>query len=128
MSKLLVVVGSCSLTMAMFVLVPFSRPVQAEWYVAGQVGPNLPADFSSVRLSGGGTTVAVSDLDLQTSVAYGGKVGYYFASVKWLGIETEVFNATPHIKQQDWVISGNFGTSPPITLPGIYNRMLTWAR
>lgn len=53
MKRLLFIVGSpCSLTIAMFVLVPFSRPVQAEWYVAGQVGANHPADISDVRLSG----------------------------------------------------------------------------
>ncbi|MDF0652644.1 MAG: outer membrane beta-barrel protein [Nitrospira sp.] len=123
MSRLLFLVGYCSLTIAMFVFVPFSRPVQAEWYVAGQVGANLPADFSNVRWSAGGAGVTGNDLDLQTSVVYGGKVGYYFDSVKWLGIETEVFNATPHIEQQDWIIGGvNLGTQP-----GIYNRTLTWA-
>ena len=99
MSRLLFIVGSCSLTIAMSVFVLFSRPVQAEWYVAGQVGANLPADLSNVRWSAGGATVAGNDLELQTSVVYGGKVGYYFDSVKWLGIETEVFNATPHINQ-----------------------------
>jgi opacity protein-like surface antigen len=54
---------------------------------------------------------------------YGAKLGYYFDSLKWLGLETEVFNATPHIKQQNWTINGlNLGT-----LPGINNRVLTWA-
>jgi opacity protein-like surface antigen len=54
---------------------------------------------------------------------YGAKLGYYFDSLKWLAVETEVFNATPHIKQQDLTINGvNLGT-----LPGINNRVLTWA-
>ncbi len=54
---------------------------------------------------------------------YGGKLGYYLDSMKWLGVETEVFNATPHLKQQDWIIGGvNIGT-----VPGISNRVLTWA-
>lgn len=92
-------------------------------YVAGQVGANLPGDLTNVRGSAGGLSGTVSDLDLQTSIVYGGKVGYYFDSVKWLGIETEVFNATPHVKQQEWVIDGiNVGT-----VPGSYNRVLTWA-
>lgn len=100
-----------------------SQPVHAEMYVAGQVGANLPGDLTNVRGSAGGLSLQASDLDLQTSIVYGGKVGYYFDSVKWLGIETEVFNATPHIKQQDWVIDGiNIGT-----VQGSYNRVLTWA-
>lgn len=109
--------------MGMLVSVFFVRSAQAEWYVAGQVGANLPADLSDVQWSAGGASVSGNDLALQTSLVYGGKVGYYFDSVKWLGVETEVFNATPHIKQQNYTIGGfNFGT-----VPGLYNRMLTWA-
>ncbi|WHZ28074.1 MAG: hypothetical protein OJF51_002872 [Nitrospira sp.] len=100
-----------------------SQPAHSEMYVAGQVGANFPADLSNVEWRAGGANVAGNDLELQTSLVYGGKVGYYFDSVKWLGIETEVFNATPHIKQQNWVINGvNVGT-----VQGIYNRVLTWA-
>lgn len=92
--------------MGLLGLVLFSRPAQAEWYVGGQVGANLPADLSDVQWSAGGASVSGNDLELQTSLVYGGKVGYYFESVKWLGIETEVFNATPHIKQQNYTIGG----------------------
>ena len=59
MGRLLFIIGSRSLYVCMiatFVFVLFSRPVQAEWYVAGQVGANLPADFSNVRWSAGGAT------------------------------------------------------------------------
>jgi opacity protein-like surface antigen len=65
-------------------------------------------------------------------VQYGAKAGYYFDSLKtmqppaWqhfrLGVETEVFNSTPHIKQQDITIGGvNVGTA------GFTNRVLMWA-
>lgn len=107
----------------MLALVLFSRPVLAEVYVAGQVGANVPADLSEVEWSLGGATASGNDLSLQTSFVYGAKLGYYFDRLKWLGIETEVFNATPHLNQQNYVINGvSLGT-----LPGISNRVLTWA-
>ncbi|MDH4081768.1 MAG: porin family protein [Nitrospira sp.] len=118
-----------AVAMGLLGLVLFSRPAQAEWYVAGQVGANLPADLSNVQWSSGGASVSGNDLELQTSLVYGGKIGYYFEPVKWLGIETEVFNATPHVKQQDWIIGG-IPLAPALglpTIPGIYNRVLTWA-
>ena len=96
-------------------------------YVAGQVGVNIPYSFSNVEYSALGVTLGGNDLALQNSLMYGAKAGYYFDTVKWqnfnLGIETEVFNATPHIKQQNLTIAGvNFGTQP-----GLTNRVLTWA-
>ena len=98
-------------------------PAEAEVYVAGQVGANLPQDLSDVQWSVGGATAPGNDLALQTSIVYGGKLGYYLDSMKWLGVETEVFNATPHLNQQNWIVGGvNIGT-----VPGISNRVLTWA-
>lgn len=101
-------------------------PVQAEMYVAGQVGANIPRDLSNVEWSAGGVTVGGNDLSLQNSLMYGAKAGYYFDSLKFqnvnLGLETEVFNSTPHIKQQDITIGGiNAGAA------GFTNRVLTWA-
>jgi opacity protein-like surface antigen len=70
----------------------------------------------------------LSDHSLQTSLAYGAKVGHYFDRLPWLGMELEVFNAHPHIKQQDVTI-----TAPPpggsITFlsPGATIRMTTLA-
>jgi opacity protein-like surface antigen len=95
-------------------------------YVAGQVGVSLPNSFSNVEGVGTLTGLTVSDLSLHNSVMYGAKIGYYFDSMKWLGVETEVFNSTPHIKQQTATVS--FGGAPataPIT--GQDLRVLTWA-
>jgi opacity protein-like surface antigen len=101
-------------------------PVQAEMYVAGQLGVNIPQDASNVELSAGGGSIGLSNLALQNSLMYGAKAGYYFDSLKWqnfnLGLETEVFNSTPHIKQQEVTALGTTGT-----LPGLTNRVLTWA-
>ena len=109
--------------MGVLCLTLFSRPLQAEVYVAGQVGVNIPYSLTNVEWSAGGVTLGGNDLSLQNSVMYGAKFGYYFDSLKWLGVETEVFNATPNVKQQNLTIGGiNFGTAPELDF-----RVLTWA-
>ena len=123
MRRLGLLVGLSSIAVGIFCL---TLPVQAEMYVAGQVGANIPRNASSVEYSAGGVTVGGNDLSLQNSLMYGAKVGYYFDSLKFqnfnLGVETEVFNSTPHIKQQDFTVGGvNIGTA------GFTNRVLTWA-
>lgn len=115
----------CSLLLLSLAL--SSLPAKAEMYVAGQVGANIPSSLSNVEYSAFGVTVGGNDLSLQDSLMYGAKAGYYFDSLKFqnfnLGVETEAFNATPHIKQQNYTIGGvNLGT-----LPGLTNRVLTWA-
>lgn len=73
-------------------LLPFQS--SAEMYVAGMVGYTSPNDLSNIKGTGGGSALSLSDLALQDSIAYGGKVGYYFPQIKWLGIETEPYNTT----------------------------------
>lgn len=124
--------GSWSVTrcspviMGMLALLLFSRPVQAEPYIAGQIGVHMPNDASNVTWGGVGADVGGSDLALQNSLMYGAKLGYYFDQVTLgkfnMGVETEVFNATPHLKQQGATIGGITST-----LSGLTNRVLTWA-
>jgi len=123
MRRLRLLVGLSSVAMGVFCL---TLPVQAEMYVAGQVGANIPQDASNVEYSAFGITLGGNDLALQNSLMYGAKAGYYFDSLKFqnfnLGLETEVFNSTPHIKQQDFTVGGvNIGSA------GFTNRVLTWA-
>lgn len=96
-----------------------STPAQAEVYVAGQVGVSLPNSFSNVEGVDTLTGLTLSDLSLHNSVMYGAKIGYYFDSMKWLGVETEVFNSTPHVKQQ--TVTASFG-GPSATIPNTDNR------
>jgi opacity protein-like surface antigen len=72
----------------------------AEWYVAGQVGPTFADKLANIEGTGplSGLAPVASDWDLKNSVAYGAKLGY-FGGHSWLGLEGEVFNTTPHIKQ-----------------------------
>jgi opacity protein-like surface antigen len=104
-----------------------STSAKAEMYVAGQIGAHLPSNYSNVQWSVGGVSVRGNDLSLQNSLMYGAKMGYYFDSVKLegfnLGVETEVFNATPHVQQQNWRV----GTTNLGTLPGVNNRVLVWS-
>jgi opacity protein-like surface antigen len=103
-----------------------STPVQAEVYVAGQVGVSIPNRFSNIQGVESNVGLTVSDLSLQNSFIYGAKLGYYFDSMKWLGLETEVFNSTPHIKQQDAAISVP-GFSGTLNLAGTSLRVLNWS-
>ncbi len=104
---------------------------QAEMYVSGQVGATLPHSLSNVEVSDpsiglpAGSTF--SNLDLKTSMMYGAKLGYYFESMKWLGVETEVFNTTPHVKQQPVTVTAPGIGTGTFDVPGAYLRVLTWA-
>jgi len=110
-------------------MVASSNLANAEMYVAGYVGLNVPNNASQVDLKVDQTLsppTALNALDLENSLVYGGKLGYYFDSIKTLGIETEVFSTTPNIEQQ----SSNFlqsGQAPlPFDLPGARLRVTTW--
>jgi opacity protein-like surface antigen len=104
-------------------LLPSYSP--AEFYVAGMAGYNAPNDLTDIKGTGGASALSLSDLELQSSAAYGGKVGYFFPGANWLGVETEVYNTTPHVKQQRATVSG-FGLSVPGTVTGFHLRVLTW--
>ena len=107
-----------------FLFFPFQS--SAEMYVAGMVGYTSPNDLSNVKGTGGASGLSLSDLALQDSIAYGAKFGYYFPQIKWLGIETELYNTTPDVKQQPVTVSG-FGISVPAgTQPGFDLNVLTW--
>jgi opacity protein-like surface antigen len=75
---------------------------QAEFYIAGQAGYSMPNDFENVqgRNSSGTVTDQATDLEMESSILYGGKVGYFFDSLQWIGIEAEAFTVRPDLKQQ----------------------------
>ena len=106
--------GICATTLwlsSLFLVVPTAY---GETYIAGQLGVALPpvgGGFTGVDVNSEfflqGTTH--SDLDLSTSFMFGGKVGHYFDSVRWFGLEAEVFHTTPHIEQQTHTFQGQRG-------------------
>jgi len=93
---------------------------QAEPYIAGMVGATFEAkssdiEFKDSRLVPGITS---SNLDHDPSVAYGGKVGYFFESLPWLGGEIEGYSSTPDMKQQ----------AATITIPNVGNLPTTFTK
>ena len=108
-------VGLCCLMLS-------GRSAQAEMYVAGQIGYTSPNDLSSVQGVGSISGLHFSDLKLQDSIVYGAKAGYYLPSMNWLGVETELFNTSPHVKQQPITVLGV--TAPA---PGFDLNVFTWA-
>lgn len=115
--------------LSVFVLVSLSltlisSPAEAEMYVAGQVGLNLPHSLSNVEDSRGGVTFDENDQSLKSSVMYGAKLGYYFESLKWLGVETEIFKTTPYLRQQHVTTLGGLNF---LTAPGAHLSVWTWA-
>lgn len=112
-------------------IVLFAPQAYAESYVAGQFGVTLPSisgGLTDNELTGvfppGSTT---SDQSLKTSVLYGAKVGHYFRAAPWLGLEAEVYNTTPHIKQQFITFSVPPIPDQSINVSGVNFRVLTLA-
>lgn len=99
----------------------------ADWYVSAQAGITVPQDIEKVEGAGGGAGVSVTDLELQTSIMYGGKLGVFFpGKFNWLGIEGELFNANPHLKQQTVTTTTSSGTTTGSN-PGAHLRVTTAA-
>lgn len=73
---------------------------RAEWYVAPQVGVNFADRLDAVRGTGSLSGLDAPNFDLQNSLAYGAKLGYYPQHGK-LGVELDVLHSTPHIKNLD---------------------------
>jgi len=113
-------------------VVLFSPLAYAETYVAGQFGVTLPSigggltdnDLTGVSFIPGAT---ISDQSLKTSGLYGVKLGHYFQSVPWLGLEAEAYNTTPHIKEQTVTFSGPSGPIDSLNFPGVNLRVFTIA-
>jgi opacity protein-like surface antigen len=94
-------------------------PASAEMYVAGFGGVNFADRINSIAGTGSqaGFSGPLADFDLQNSITYGAKVGY-FPGHSWYGIEGEVFQTTPHIK-------GFPRTVDAEATPGAYFRVTT---
>ncbi|HKY72347.1 MAG TPA: outer membrane beta-barrel protein [Nitrospira sp.] len=118
---------------AAMISIPLLAPsAKAEWYVAGQFGVTLPSlggGLSNIDVGSpfiAGTTH--SDLALKNSILYGGKIGYYFRSARWFGLETEVFNTNPHIKEQTHTFNNPSGVPvASATLQGAHLGVTMWS-
>jgi hypothetical protein len=90
-----------------------AQAAQAEWYTGLYTGANFADDLHNVDGTGGLAGLSAPDFDLKNSVVYGAKLGNYFGH-SWFGVEGEVFNSTPHVKNLD-------------DIPGFHLRVTTLA-
>jgi len=109
----------------------FVSGASAESYIAGHVGFVLAENLlgaTSTSLNTAGITpgTKISDLDLFDAYMYGAKLGYFSATRPWLGVETEVYSATPHVPQQIVIVAVP-GSATGATLPGTSLRITTVA-
>lgn len=119
------------LLLSLFLVVPTAH---GETYIAGQFGfavPGLGGGLSDGDITSSfflpGTTHG--EFELSTSLMFGGKVGHYFNSARWIGIEAEVFHATPHIDQQVHTFQNPSvpGVTASATFQGANFRVVTLA-
>jgi opacity protein-like surface antigen len=113
--------------LALLIPIVLSAPqAYAETYVAGQFGMTFPES-----LSGGKATqdflggLDVSDQPLKNSLMLGAKLGHYFSRARWIGIESGISFANPHIKEGVLTLSNSNGSASG-TFSGIHQRMIIW--
>jgi opacity protein-like surface antigen len=106
-----------------------SASALAETYIAGQLGASFPFPASGIETTGTGVAPGTtgSDLALKNGFAFGGKLGHYFDSLPWLGLETEAFTTNPHIKQQTVFVKEPGVGAGPVATSGSYFNVTTWA-
>jgi len=106
----------------------FAPHAYAESYVAGQLGMTFPQSLSNgeVTQHGIGGIDISSDQSLKNSLMLGAKLGHYFSRARWIGIETGLSFANPHIKAGSLTFSGPGGSLTTGTLPGVHQRMIIW--
>jgi opacity protein-like surface antigen len=95
----------------------------AEWLIGGTVGATIPnglTDTSGTGLQGG----TLNTFTQQTTLSYGGKVGYFFERYKWLGLDMDVSNSTPNINAKQASVTGGTGLGAN---NGQNLRMTTWS-
>jgi outer membrane protein W len=106
--------------------VPAAR---AETYIAAQAGYTIPRDTARGRATdpenaGLPAGTSVGPVKLDGSPLYGMKLGHYFESVRWLGVELETFVTTPHRPQQHIKLGvPGMGTVHYVE-PGATNRLI----
>ena len=116
-----------SLLALLMPIVLFAPQTYAETYVAGQFGMTFPQALSSgdVTQHGIGGLTIDSDQSLKNSLMLGAKLGHYFTRARWIGIETGLSFANPHVKEGSLTLSGPGGSASGI-FPGVHNRMIIW--
>jgi opacity protein-like surface antigen len=98
-----------------------------ERYVVVFGGFSLAQSFTNVHGLGDTASVNVSDLSLARSGIGGLKLGFSPSTAKWMAIETEVFYASPHFKEQSVTVTGPDGDKATGEFSGSRTRVATLA-
>jgi outer membrane protein W len=120
---------SMVLCMAIAFSVVSALPALAETYVSGMVGATLAPDTVRGRVNdpsfvGLPEGTSISNVQLNSSIMYGAKIGHYFNSLPWLGVELEAFVTTPHRPAQRLLLNApGIGTIQQDE-PGATNRIV----
>ncbi len=110
-------------------IVLFAPQAYAETYVAGQVGMTFPQALSSGHVTQHSTAnldLDLSDQSLKNSLMLGVKLGHYLTKVPWVGIETGLSFANPHVKAGSLTFSNSVGSATVDGLAGLSHRMIIW--
>ncbi len=104
-------------------------PAFAETYVSGMVGATLAPDTVRGRVNdpsfvGLPEGTSISNVQLNSSIMYGAKVGHYFNSMPWLGVELEAFVTTPHRPAQRLTLNAPGVGTIQQDEPGATNRLV----
>ena len=97
--------GRAGIAGLLFFLVatPYAYP---EAYIGGQLGSTVAGkSLTGVELTEFSPAGTMSDRALANSAMFGIKAGYYFPRARWFGLETELYQTNPHIKQQSTTVS-----------------------
>lgn len=100
----------------------------AETYLAGQAGYTFAGHTARGRAvdptyAGLPAGTSISSVKLDDSFLYGIKLGHYFDSVPWLGVEVEAFATTPHRPQQRLTLGVPGAGTITHEEPGATNRL-----
>lgn len=104
----------------------------AETYIAGQVGYTVAQDTTRGKVTDPGLVglpagTTASNTTLNNSLMYGMKLGHYFDSTPWLGVELESFLTTPHTPQQGVTIQAPGIGTISLNETGATNRLVVVA-
>jgi len=86
---------------------------QAETYFGAAVGGSFGGTFEDVRSNGinpGVLNVTSTDLDQDSAVAFGFRLGHYFSFLPWLGVEFQWYTRSPDVDAEPATLSGTITT------------------
>ncbi len=110
-----------------FALFIWTPQLHAESYVAGQLGMTFPQPLKNGDVTQHGLGgLTISDQPLKNSIMLGAKFGHYLSRARWIGVETGLSFANPHVKEGSLKFSGTGGSATVSGLSGLSQRMIIW--